>query len=225
MLPELVDNPGTTRGSKLSVLLMIVFPSFDPLVGASVVFTVFQPMGLQAFLRVMARLRISLNRERKTCAFSWECTSPLAVKTFANVSDLSELNSFSSPCTLMLLNRRVLAPLVFSPAPPFAHLLSFLRRHVALIPLRVSPSASSSLWSQDLHLLSPFSRHVSLRPHTALALTFPRHVVMEPPTRWLPSPFSLLFAWRGPSDRKVLFPNQNVGVRCGSVTYAYLIFE
>ena len=33
LLPELVDNPGTRRGAKLSVLLMIVFPSFDPLIG------------------------------------------------------------------------------------------------------------------------------------------------------------------------------------------------
>ena len=45
--PELVDNPGTVRGTKLSVLQKILFPyggrswpsTADPLIGVSVVFT------------------------------------------------------------------------------------------------------------------------------------------------------------------------------------------
>ena len=48
LLPELVDNPGTTRGTKLSVLHIIVFPSLvnggfdtDPRKGISVVFEEF----------------------------------------------------------------------------------------------------------------------------------------------------------------------------------------
>ena len=45
LLPELVDNPGTRGGAKLSVLLMIVFHSFDPLMEASVVFHSFPTDG------------------------------------------------------------------------------------------------------------------------------------------------------------------------------------
>ena len=49
LLPELTDSPGTTRGTKLSVLHIIVFSSLvyrgfltaDPLVGISVVFAEF----------------------------------------------------------------------------------------------------------------------------------------------------------------------------------------
>ena len=60
LLSGLVDDPGTTRGTKLSVLQMMVFPVFghswlltaDPLSGVSVVFCkACLAIGLQAFHR------------------------------------------------------------------------------------------------------------------------------------------------------------------------------
>ena len=54
LLSGLVDNPGTTRGTKLSVLQTIVFPS---LVNRGCLRKACLAMGLQAFDRVVARLR------------------------------------------------------------------------------------------------------------------------------------------------------------------------
>ena len=73
LLPELTDNPGTTRGAKLSVLQI---KNFSHLHGYELV-------------QVM----------KNTCASSWVCTSPFAVNTTVGVLDLftvhnsSELNS------------------------------------------------------------------------------------------------------------------------------------
>ena len=116
LLSGLVDNPGTTRGTKLFVLQMIVFPSLvnrgfwppDPLMRTA--------GALSGNCTVTNRLRSWTN----TCASSWGCTFPFAVNTTVGGGSgpfycvrLSELNSFCSSCALMLLNQlRIRTPLV-----------------------------------------------------------------------------------------------------------------
>ena len=106
---KLVENPGTTRGTKLSILHTIFllffgqpwFLTAGPLISIS--------RGLrkaclateqQAFLRVIAQLRTDLERERTLVLPRGVCTSPLAVNTTVGVlasvkvSSSSELEFF-----------------------------------------------------------------------------------------------------------------------------------
>ena len=71
--PELTDNPGTPRGTKLSVLQIILFPfgvnrgflAADPLTGVSVGFRkACHAIGVLACPRGAARLRTDSNHER-----------------------------------------------------------------------------------------------------------------------------------------------------------------
>ena len=107
-LPELVANPGTTRGTKLSVLHFIVFPVFgqtwfftaDPLTGISVVFAEFSNDGTAGVSSSYCTVTNRFGSWTNTCASSWVCTSPLAASStvgfldLRKVSNSSELNSF-----------------------------------------------------------------------------------------------------------------------------------
>ena len=107
-LPELVDNPGTTRGTKLSFLHMIVFPSLVNRDFWSLTHSQEYPWSSQSLpsdrtASVSSSNCTVTNRFRswtKTCASSRVCTSPLAVSTtvggldLLKVSSSSELKSF-----------------------------------------------------------------------------------------------------------------------------------
>ena len=108
LLPRLVDNPGTTRGTKLSVSQIILFPSlvnrgFWPLTHSWEYPWSSQSLPSDRTAGVSSRNCTVTNRFlswTNTCASSWVCTSSLAVNTTVGVLDLvtvsisSELNSF-----------------------------------------------------------------------------------------------------------------------------------
>ena len=134
LLPELVDNLGTTRGTELSVLHIIVFPSLVNRGFWPLTHTKEYPRSSQSFPRdrtagVSSSNCTSTNRFISwtyTCASTFVCTSPLAVSTTVGFSGpfhcvhLSRgLIPFCSSCESMLLNRlRILALLVFSKLVP-----------------------------------------------------------------------------------------------------------
>ena len=137
-LPELADNPGTTRGTKLSVLQIILFPSW--LIVAIDRWPTHKSIrglrkgclatGLQAFPRVIARLEKDLDRERILCllvgmhltTYSQYHRGGRGFWTFSLCPSLPSLIFFCKSRALMLLNRlRILAPLVclkWVPASP-----------------------------------------------------------------------------------------------------------
>ena len=136
--PELVENPGTTRGTKLSVLQTLLFPSWllttEPLIGVS---WFSQSLPSDWTDGVSSRSCTVTNWFKSwtnTCASSWVCTSPSAVNTTVGFwtsllcPSLLSLIPFRSSCASMLLNQlRILPPLVFSkwvPASLFQQLYS-----------------------------------------------------------------------------------------------------
>ena len=116
LLPGVADNPGTTRGTKLSVSQNIVFPSlfksgFWPLTHSQE-----YPWSSQSFLKDRTAGVSSSNctvtkRSRSwtyTCASSFVCNSPLAVTPTVGFLDLSKVSSspelkpfFCSACALI----------------------------------------------------------------------------------------------------------------------------
>ena len=104
MPPELDENPGTTRGTKWSVLHVVVFPSLgqpwfltaDPLLGISVFFAefFFQAIRLRVHPQGLEPSRRASSRERITVASSFVCTDPLAVKTFVGFPDTRTVLEF-----------------------------------------------------------------------------------------------------------------------------------
>ena len=114
LLPKLAENPGTARGTKLSVLETILFSSlvnrgFWPLTHRSI-------RGLRKACLTTARVSSScctfsnwFKSWTITCASSWVCTSPLTMCTTVKVLTSSWI--FCSSCALMLLNQlRIRAP-------------------------------------------------------------------------------------------------------------------
>ena len=115
LVPEFDDNPGTTRGGKLSVL-----HNFFSVVWSTVAFDrwpthryfrvlrkALQVIELQACLRVIALLRRDQGRKQK----------PVLPRLFA--LPLLSSNLFCSACALMLWNRpRILVPLLILKWPP-----------------------------------------------------------------------------------------------------------
>ena len=101
-LSGLVKNPGTTRGTKLSVLQRNTFPIWGqswlltahPLIGVSVVYaTAYLAVGQQAFPRVITRLRTDSSHER-TLAPPRGCALLHGFLDLFPVPISSELNSF-----------------------------------------------------------------------------------------------------------------------------------
>ena len=108
LLPELTDNPGTTRGTKLYVLQMMLFP-FGVNRGSWLLTHLLEyPRSLQSLpsdgtagvSSSSCTVTIWSKSWTNTCASSWFCTSPFAIYTTVGVLDLftvpnsSELDSF-----------------------------------------------------------------------------------------------------------------------------------
>ena len=124
LAPELDDNPGTTRGAKLSVFHLFFFPCWvncgfltaDPLIGVSVFFAGF-PSDRTASLRVIAQSRRGQDRERflalpRLFALLRWSLPPLWGSWISAESPFLSLNPVCSACALMLWNQtRILFPL------------------------------------------------------------------------------------------------------------------